>query len=226
MTSEMKLFLSAFTTKNGGIQTEYSIVGQAYLLLSGIVTLQDKDYLRIEQDKKSIVGIKIVILNQNPTNLSIFEQTVFDYLAENPTLDDPAKNAHFLTQKNIFTIVLESLIAQGYIMKEQKKFLFFPVIKYKLTDRGEKEKSITIESLRANILEDGEIDIDTIAHVLILDKLAALNQYFSDFERKQLKEKIEKLKTSNSEINEKFINIVSYISSSDDSFITIVAAAS
>lgn len=53
-----------------------------------------------------------------------------------------------------------------------------------------------IEKIRAELLEDGEISEDVIALTALMDKAGNLKDYFSKYERKELKDKIESIKKS------------------------------
>lgn len=53
-----------------------------------------------------------------------------------------------------------------------------------------------IEKIRAELLEDGEISEDVIALTALMDKAGNLKDYFSKYEQKELKNKIEAIKKS------------------------------
>ena len=53
-----------------------------------------------------------------------------------------------------------------------------------------------IEKIRAELLEDGEISEDIIALTALMDKTGNLKDYFSKYEQKELKNKIETIKKS------------------------------
>ena len=53
-----------------------------------------------------------------------------------------------------------------------------------------------IEKIRAELLENGEISEDVIALTALMDKAGNLKDYFSKFEQKELKNKIEAIKKS------------------------------
>lgn len=53
-----------------------------------------------------------------------------------------------------------------------------------------------IEKIRAELLENGEISEDVIALTALMDKAGNLKDYFSKFEQKELKNKIEAIKNS------------------------------
>ena len=53
-----------------------------------------------------------------------------------------------------------------------------------------------IEKIRAELLENGEISEDVIALTALMDKAGNLKDYFSKFEQKELKNKIEVIKKS------------------------------
>mgnify|MGYP002569712125 CR=1 FL=1 len=53
-----------------------------------------------------------------------------------------------------------------------------------------------IEKIRAELLEDGEISEDVVALTALMDKAGNLKDYFSKYEQKELKNKIEAIKKS------------------------------
>lgn len=60
-----------------------------------------------------------------------------------------------------------------------------------------------IEKIRAELLEDGEISEDVIALTALLDKAERLKEYFSKYEQKELKEKIDEIRKSEAGITVK-----------------------
>ena len=53
-----------------------------------------------------------------------------------------------------------------------------------------------IEKIRAKLLEDGDVSEDVIALTVLLDKSGQLKEYFSKYEQKELKEKLEVIRKS------------------------------
>ena len=53
-----------------------------------------------------------------------------------------------------------------------------------------------VEQMRAELLEDGPVCDDTVALVVLLEQARCLKQYFSDYERRQIKEKMQALRDS------------------------------
>lgn len=53
-----------------------------------------------------------------------------------------------------------------------------------------------IEKIRAELLEDGDVSEDVIALTVLLDKSGQLKEYFSKYEQKELKEKLEVIRKS------------------------------
>lgn len=53
-----------------------------------------------------------------------------------------------------------------------------------------------IEKIRSELLEDGEISEDIVALTALMDKAGNLKDYFSNYEQKELKKKIETIKKS------------------------------
>ncbi len=226
MNIEEKVFLTGFVNKNGVLNDGYLVTGSTYLLLAGLVDLQEKGFIDIQSKKRNLTGISCQVLNTDITGLTDFQQAVFKFVQSNPEFTDPVKNSEFLTNTKVFELVRDKLMAEGLITRKQSKFLFFTYNNHVLTQAGKQQQEVLVQELRANLLEEGEIDLDIVALVLVLDKLTALRQYFSEYEQREIKAKIEKLKSANPEISTKILNIVSYISSFDDTFVLMVGAVS
>lgn len=178
------------------------------------------------EDKKNITGIRIEVLNKDNSQLNSFYQQIMQFVIVNPNLKDAGANADFLMRNTIFQIVESDLKEAGLITETTWKFLFFKGKKLVLTKEGLAARESAVQEIRANILEDGEIDMEVIVNVLILEKLMWLKRYFSEFEQKELKDKIKMIKETNPEINTKIINLTSFITSFDDSLIILLGAVS
>lgn len=61
-----------------------------------------------------------------------------------------------------------------------------------------KKEAVTgvIEKIRAELLEDGDVSEDVIALTVLLNKSGQLKEYFSKYEQKELKEKLEVIRKS------------------------------
>ena len=67
--------------------------------------------------------------------------------------------------------------------------------KEKYTPKKEVVTNI-IEKIRAELLEDGEVSDEVIALTALLDNAGQLKDYFSKYEQKELKEKLNEIRTS------------------------------
>ena len=67
--------------------------------------------------------------------------------------------------------------------------------KEKYTPKKEVVTNI-IEKIRAELLEDGEVSDEIIALTALLDNAGQLKDYFSKYEQKELKEKLNEIRTS------------------------------
>lgn len=164
--------------------------------------------------------------NKNTSELNKFYKEILKFITENPSSKDAGKNPDFLAISSIFKIVESELKEAGLIEEKQWRFLFFKRKKLVLSEKGLSTRKSEIQEIRSNILEDGEIDIEVIVNALILEKLFWLTSYFSEFEQKKLKQKIEMVKKANPKISTKIINLVSYITTMDDNLIILLGAVS
>ena len=57
-------------------------------------------------------------------------------------------------------------------------------------------RTAVVEKIRAELLEDGEITEDVVILTALLDKANCLKEYFSKFEQKELKNRMQEIRES------------------------------
>ena len=98
-----------------------------------------------------------------------------------------------------------SLAQQGCVQKEKGgllggKDIYLP---------NETDVDSVVQSIRAELLEDGELSEDIVALTVLLHKSGDLKKYFSDYEKKDLKKRLQEIK--NSPQNEMVQKVVEYV---------------
>ena len=151
------------------------------LSINGSVTFEDDDTVRI-------------------SNSASTGEKYLDRLLEIMTAEKPKKLKkwvsyfynHIFKQKEIYKMVIESLVDKGVLEIENTEVLFVvPVKKY--SDVANTRNHI-VEKIRAEVLEHGNVEEHTLALVLFLNVKKMLNDYFSDYEQKTLKQRLEILR--------------------------------
>lgn len=94
---------------------------------------------------------------------------------------------HFLKTREVYKLVLETLVEQKILKVENSEFLF--VIPKKEYVGIKDTRSYVVEKIRAELLEEGNVELSTIVLVLFLGQKKMLKDYFSDYEHKALKQK-------------------------------------
>lgn len=97
---------------------------------------------------------------------------------------------------SIFNLLIQPLLEQGLIREESSKFLFiFPAKRYRISASS---KDSIIQKLRAELLEDGSVTLQTAVLGMLLDISKLLKEFFSQYEERNLKLKVEQLQTEQS----------------------------
>ncbi|OMF29767.1 hypothetical protein BK133_17355 [Paenibacillus sp. FSL H8-0548] len=149
------------------------------LSINGNVTFEDDDTVRIS--------------NSASTGEKYLDRLLEIITAEKPKkLKEWVSYFYYFKQKEIYKMVIESLADKGVLEIENTEVLFIvPVKKY--LDVANTRNHI-VEKIRAELLEHGNVEDHTLALVLFLNIKNMLNDYFSDYEQKTLKQKLEILR--------------------------------
>jgi hypothetical protein len=149
------------------------------LSISGKVTFEDDDTVRIS--------------NSASTGEKYLDRLIEIMTAEKPKkLKEWVSYFYYFKQREIYKMVVESLVDKGVLEIENTEVLFVvPVKKY--SDVANTRNHI-VEKIRAELLEQGNVEEHTLVLVLFLNIKNMLNDYFSDYEQKNLKQKLEILR--------------------------------
>ncbi|MDF2724308.1 MAG: hypothetical protein K0Q59_3983, partial [Paenibacillus sp.] len=149
------------------------------LSIHGNVTFEDDDTIRIASSA--------------PTGEKYLDRVLEIIAAEKPKkLKGWVSYFYYFRHREIYKMVIESLVDKGILTIENTEVLFVvPVKKY--SDVANARNHI-VEKIRAECLEPGNVEQRTLALVLFLNTKSMLNDYFSDYEQKTLKKKLEILR--------------------------------
>ncbi len=161
-----------------------------YTVMACMVELSLEGKLRFEDDDT------VTIIDSAPTGDKSLDRLLSIMMASNR----PKKVKkwasyfynHMFKQHEIYKLAVERLVEKE-ILEVKNKEILFVIPKKKYVDVTNTRSHI-VEKIRAELLEDGKVEEHTIALVLFLHSKKILNDYFSDFERKALKQRIEKLR--------------------------------
>jgi hypothetical protein len=147
------------------------------LSINGYVTFEDDDTVRISNTaptgEKYLDRLLEIIASEKPKKLSKWV-------------------SFFYYRREIYKMVVESLVDKGVLEIENTEILLVVPIK-KYSDVANIRNHI-VEKIRAELLENGNVEEHTKALVLFLNIKNMLNDYFSDYEQKTLKQKLEILR--------------------------------
>lgn len=162
----------------------------ACLIVGGLLEMQLADCISL-QDKKVHVCAEL------PENMAYLKPLYHVLNPDKPMKVEKVIETYMmaLTGKKLNELVdaiMESL-KEADVLEPAKAGLFGNKECY-----VPKKEALTgiIEKIRAELLEDGEISEDVIALTALMDKAGNLKDYFSKYEQKEMKNKIEMLKKS------------------------------
>ena len=152
------------------------------LLMNRITSLHEKKLFickPLSAEMEYLLPVYQYIHRKEPVKL----QSVVEYFSFNFS----NKNLNHLMER-----VGDSLVAAGWARKEagglfRKTALYLP---------DAQAKDNVVQSLRAELLEDGSLTEDIIALTALLSKSGTLSQFFSTYEKKELKARLRSIKSS------------------------------
>lgn len=95
--------------------------------------------------------------------------------------------------KELIDSIGGSLAQKGCAQREEKGGLFGGRVLYL---PNEADVDSVVQSIRAELLEDGELSEDVVALTMLLHKSGDLQRYFSDYEKKDLKKRLKEIKNN------------------------------
>lgn len=178
-------------TVNGkGTISSYNQKAIVCLIVSGLLEMQLSKCISIS-DKK------INVCSELPEHMTYLEPLYNVINQGKPMKVEKAVEAYTnaFTNKKLYALedaVMESL-KKADVVESVKAGLLVSKESY-----APKKEIITgiIEKIRAELLEDGEISEDVIALTALMEKTGNLKDYFSKYEQKELKNRVEAIKKS------------------------------
>lgn len=173
-----------------GTISSYNQKAVACLIVSGLLEMQLSKCISIS-DKK------ISVCSELPEHMTYLEPLYNVINQGKPMKVEKAVEAYTVAFTNKKLYALEDAV-----MESLKKANAVEPVKSGLLgnkDSYAPKKDIVIgiiEKIRAELLEDGEISEDVIALTALMEKAGNLKDYFSKYEQKELKNKIEAIKKS------------------------------
>ncbi|SEM89146.1 Golgi phosphoprotein 3 (GPP34) [Lihuaxuella thermophila] len=116
--------------------------------------------------------------------------------------------------------VLESLQTKEVLKVEQSRFLFIPVKKFVVNMDA---REYVVQKIRAELLEEGPVEAQTVLLVFLLERAKLLGDYFSHYEEKQLKSRLKELKEQDQQIAEWVKSVRKAMDEMDAAITTIIA---
>jgi len=129
----------------------------------------------------------ITVTSMAPTGEKYLDRLLQIISDQKPKTIEKWTSYFYYKHKEIYKLVIESLVSQGVLEIRDSEILnIIPVKKYIDITNG---RNSIVEKIRAELLEAGKLEEHTIALVLFLNAKNMLKNYFSYFENKSLKQR-------------------------------------
>lgn len=173
------------------------------LVAAGVLELLIQDVFRLDGKRLSVQG-------QLPEEKAYLESLYQFVKRKQPVkVETVVENYSFtFSEKNITQLTEDvgNSLAQSGCVSLKKGGLFGCKSLY-LPDA--QSRDTVIQKIRAELLEDGELSDDIIALTALLNKSGALSQFFSAYEKKDLKRRLNQIKDSTQ--NEVVTKMIEYV---------------
>lgn len=159
-----------------------------YSIASIFIDLCFKDKIAFNENQQVIItnseltGIEYndIVLKTITSKKTMSIKEWIEYFYSHPKLRDSIYNA--ITQSIIKKDALEVISSPSLLNSSKKSYIDSKNI-----------GDFIVQKLRAELLEDGNIDDNTLSLVILLDENKMLMSYFSEYEYKDIKDRIEKM---------------------------------
>jgi len=206
-------YLLCVLNKNGKLPA-FGLEKTLCLSAAGVLELLMEDALSFDGKKltvKSALPEEKAYLRPVYQAVERKQPVKFESIVEYFSLDFTDKHMNELIDS-----IGASLAKKGCVQREEKSGLFGGKDLY---IPNEADVDAVVQSIRAELLEDGELSEDVVALTMLLHKSGDLKQYFSAYEKKDLKKRLKEIK--NDPQNEMVQKTVEYI----DSLLCLVIVA-
>lgn len=206
-------YLLCVLNKNGKLPA-FGLEKTLCLSAAGVLELLMEDALSFDGKKltvKSALPEEKAYLRPVYQAVERKQPVKFESIVEYFSLDFTDKHMNELIDS-----IGASLAKKGCVQREEKSGIFGGKDLY---IPNEADVDAVVQSIRAELLEDGELSEDVVALTMLLNKSGDLKQYFSAYEKKDLKKRLKEIK--NDPQNEMVQKAVDYI----DSMLCLVVVA-
>lgn len=206
-------YLLCVLNKNGKLPA-FGLEKTLCLSAAGVLELLMEDALSFDGKKltvKSALPEEKAYLRPVYQAVERKQPVKFESIVEYFSLDFTDKHMNELIDS-----IGASLAKKGCVQREEKSGLFGGKDLY---IPNEADVDAVVQSIRAELLEDGELSEDVVALTMLLNKSGDLKHYFSAYEKKDLKKRLKEIK--NDPQNEMVQKAVDYI----DSMLCLVVVA-
>ena len=163
------------------------------LFIGGLIELLGEGYLAIEAPKKRKATSKVSVAkpwdNRIPYLQPVYEACARSKKPKN--VSDIVLGSSTKQQSQLVSLIGESLVRAGAVDVVVKEGLLRDKTSY-LPKEGVVDR--IVEKIRAEILEDGLISDDIIYLIGLMDAGGLIENYFSKYERKRLKARLQELR--------------------------------
>jgi len=166
---------------------------QVYTIGAAIIEMLLEGQLRLNESQKiEVIGHPMTQPSRQPLMATI------------AAAKRPQKMKEWITyfmnhggqRNNVFDSLIASLQNSGLLGLEHYKILWlFPATRYAADARN---KDRVIQGLRAEMLEEGPVTLQTSSLAMLLEASKQLKYYFSDYERRQMQDRLKELQTEQS----------------------------
>ncbi|SFJ59360.1 GOLPH3/VPS74 family protein [Thermoflavimicrobium dichotomicum] len=196
---------------------DYQSHKELYSVGAVFIELLLREVINIGQDGK------VHLVQADPTGISYLDQVI-------EVLSDSSKDRSLKkwilsfyyskrnVRKKVHQSILESLCEQDVVTQEKDTFLFI-IPKHKYV-AAKQEQDRIIQRIRAELLEEGPVDEQTVALSFLLKETKMLKEYFSNYEHEQLIKRLEELK-----VKHESLQWVKWIEKAIDEINLAIAAA-
>lgn len=178
------------TVNEKGALPSYNVKAAACLIVGGLLEMQLANCISLNDKKVSVCA-------ELPEHMAYLKPLYNVINQGKPMKVEKAVEAYTITftNKKLYELVdalMESL-KEADVVEPVKAGFSGNKVSY-----VPKKGIVTriIEKIRAELLEDGEISEDVIALAALMDKAGNLKDYFSKYEQKELRDRIEAIKKS------------------------------
>jgi hypothetical protein len=118
--------------------------------------------------------------------------------------------------------VIEILQKKEVLKVEESGFLLVPIKKFAVNMEA---RDYVVQKIRAELLEEGPVEAQTVILAFLLERAKLLGDYFSHYEEKQLKDRLKQLKEQDHESAEWVKSVRKAMDEIDAALVALAAAS-